>query len=1013
MAENQKPSFLSTGKVTISFDGKNFSSARSVLIQNDGKIILAGYSLDGNYKDEFQLARLNPDGSLDTSFGVSGKVQTPNISTSGDWITHAILQSDGKILAIGTAQVYDSENVKYHSDFLIMRYKTDGTLDASFSGGIVHTDFGLHEADLASTVLVQNDNRIVVVGTTYNGQSYDFSLARYNQDGSLDLSFGNNGKVLTDFQNGNEFGNGAVLSSNGKIIIAGSSIEYDFIYGPTFKSFVIARYNDNGTLDTSFGVAGKVFTDFVLNATRLIEQPDGKVIIIGRALNDSIDFAMARYNSDGSIDTSFGQNGRVFTDFQNLGEDGAYSVAIQTDGKIILAGHSIADFAIARYNIDGSLDDSFGNGGKVFTSFDNSFDASYSLAIQPDGKILLAGESYNLVTIKKDFALARYNSDGTLDESFNPHSTLDNVLNIPENWAPVVLDSSVSVYDAELSSLNNGLGNYDGASITLERRGGANSDDIFSTSGSLAFFDSKVLLLGTHVGTVQNINGQLHIVFNSNATQARVNDVLSSITYKNTSESPQSNIYIDWTFNDGNTGAQGSGGSLSITNSVLVTITPTNDAPKLVSSIPDQYVAVGNSYSYSIAKNSFIDVDGDKLTYKSILTNGFLLPDWLTFDPDTQTFKGFPKYSGSYEIYVIATDNAQTVASDYFVLNVVDPTVTYDDILIGGSTNNTLKGGRGDDRYILNISTTGLYEGKVLELKGQGNDTLVYRNEALTAQTKAVTLKLLTNFENLDISATGTMNFNLTGSAGDNTLIGNAGDNLIDGGKGADSMIGGAGNDTYILDNGGDTVQEASGGGVDQVNIKLASNSVYDTYSLDPNIENAVLTNKVAFNLEGNELSNYLKGNGAANSISGNAGNDTIDAGKGKDTIQGGAGDDVLLGGAGADTFVWKLADLGVAGTPSNDITDFKVKDKDVLDLRDLLSGHSEDLSNYLDISLDGTNTKIHISTSGGFANGIYNASQENVTITVTSNLFLSTKSSDETSLLQTLINKHQLLTDY
>src|SRR5262249_44539014 len=195
--------------------------------------------------------------------------------------------------------------------------------------------------------------------------------------------------------------------------------------------FALARYNPDGSLDPTFGSSGKQTTDFFGNqdsAFGLVIQPDGKIVLAGYAHHGddtpTSDFGLARYNPDGSLDQSFGAGGKITTDFFGS-NDVAYRIALQPDGKLVLAGltfnpaTSSNDFAMARYKPDGSLDHSFGAGGKQTTDFFGGFDYAAGLAIQPDGKIVLAGvagHGNNVSTY--DFALARYNQDGSLDHSF-------------------------------------------------------------------------------------------------------------------------------------------------------------------------------------------------------------------------------------------------------------------------------------------------------------------------------------------------------------------------------------------------------------------------------------------------------------------------------------------------------------------------------------------------------------------------------------------------------------------
>src|SRR4030095_12640181 len=239
------------------------------------------------------------------------------------------------------------------------------------------------------------------------------------QSGTLDPSFGSGGKVI------NDFGCRIVLQPDGKIVAAGGAAN------PTDGfDFAVFRFNANGTPDTTFGSGGRTTTDLggrFEGATSVALQPDGKIIAGGYAVvpvNQFANFAVVRYNSDGSLDLSFGTGGKVITNFGNISAQ-AYSLALQQDGKIVLAGYDHFNggesFALARYNTDGTLDAGFGTGGKVHTEFTGvgqtgSLAFAYDVALQPDGKIVAAGES--TINGQRDFALARYNSNGTLDPGF-------------------------------------------------------------------------------------------------------------------------------------------------------------------------------------------------------------------------------------------------------------------------------------------------------------------------------------------------------------------------------------------------------------------------------------------------------------------------------------------------------------------------------------------------------------------------------------------------------------------
>jgi uncharacterized delta-60 repeat protein/uncharacterized repeat protein (TIGR01451 family) len=402
------PSFDSDGKVTTDFD--KLDNGNAIAIQSDGKIVVAGTT---NLGTDFALARYNNDGSLDTSFGSNGKVTTDfGTNDTGEAV---IIQLDSKIIVAGYSGLSDNY------DFALARYNSDGTLDPSFgTSGKVVTNFTTRpwgdSDDVAKAVVIQPDGKIVVAGTSSDKSftSYDFALARYDSDGSLDTSFGTGGKVTTDLGSilGTvyDYGQAAVLQSDGKIIVAGYS-EYS-----GDADFAVARYNQDGSLDTSFGTNGVVTTNFEYfdqgNATAI--QSDGRIIVAG-SNHYGTDFALVRYNSNGSLDTSFGSNGKVTTDFGSY--DASMAIAIQPNDKIIAVGYtgtSEADFALARYSSDGTLDPSFGTSGKVTTSFVaypwfNSLDIGKGVGIQHDGKIVVAG--YSGAGTDHDFAVARYLGD--------------------------------------------------------------------------------------------------------------------------------------------------------------------------------------------------------------------------------------------------------------------------------------------------------------------------------------------------------------------------------------------------------------------------------------------------------------------------------------------------------------------------------------------------------------------------------------------------------------------------
>ncbi|HQW40691.1 MAG TPA: T9SS type A sorting domain-containing protein [Flavobacteriales bacterium] len=379
--------------------GTGDDSGQSVAIQLDGKIVVVGTVSNGTDSD-LAIARYSTDGTLDNSFSGDGKVST-DFGTVGADGNSVTIQSNGKIIVAGSASNGTD------SDFVLARYNTDGTPDNGFGvGGKVSTAFGTGN-DFGMSVAVQPDARIVVAGNSYNGTDRDFATARYNTDGTLDNSFSGDGKVTTAFGTGNDYGSSVAIQPDGRIVVAG------YAYNGTNNDLALARYNTDGTLDNSFSGDGKVITAFGTGddaGYSVAIQPDGKIVVAGSASNGTVRyFAIARYNTDGTLDNSFSGGGIETTNF-GTGTAIGISVAIQPDGKIVVAGDaymgSNSDFALARYHTDGSLDNSFGVGGKVTTAFGTANDFGRSVAIQPDGKIVVAGSAYS--GTNSDFAVARY-----------------------------------------------------------------------------------------------------------------------------------------------------------------------------------------------------------------------------------------------------------------------------------------------------------------------------------------------------------------------------------------------------------------------------------------------------------------------------------------------------------------------------------------------------------------------------------------------------------------------------
>ncbi len=323
--------------------GSGNDYARSVVIQPDGKIVVAG-SAYGDSDLDFAVARYTTSGALDTTFGMGGITITP-VGVGNDYLQSVAIQPDGKIVVVGSAY-NDSDR-----DIAVLRYTASGMPDSTFgSSGIVTTPIG-PGTDNANDLAIQAGGKIVVVGQAHNGVDYDFAVLRYTASGALDSTFGGNGIVTTPIGPGDDFASGLAIQSDSIIVVAGQA------HNGSDDDFALVRYTGSGALDTTFGSSGIVTTPIGPGtdyANDLAIQAGGKIVVVGQAHNGvDYDFAVLRYSGSGALDTTFGGTGIVTTPI-GLDKDYASGVAIQPDGKIVAAGltnnGSDDDFALVRYH---------------------------------------------------------------------------------------------------------------------------------------------------------------------------------------------------------------------------------------------------------------------------------------------------------------------------------------------------------------------------------------------------------------------------------------------------------------------------------------------------------------------------------------------------------------------------------------------------------------------------------------------------------------------------------------
>jgi uncharacterized delta-60 repeat protein len=404
-------SFGGDGLVTIDFGAIDL--IKDLAIQADGSVVTAGYTGTDADGFSFALSRLltggdGPGGTLDASFGAGGLVVTEMLGGPDGWGTAMAIQPNGQIVVVG------AQGLSPVRDLAVVRYQPNGSVDSGFGvSGQAITNVGRDE--LARDVALQPDGKIIVVGTS----SEDVVVARYLVDGQLDPTFGTAGVSVLNLgitKDTWDAWRGVVVQPDGRIIAAGFVSQ---------KDFAVARYLSNGTLDPSFGVGGVATTDFGGAEDwgfGMALQPDGKVVVAGYSGSDA---ALARYLANGSLDPTFGTGGKVTTDFGET--DVASAVALQADGKAVIAGYSGTGgrqhIILARYQ-DGVLDASFGSGGKVLTDLPNGTEKARSLAIQSDGKIVAAGYLNVSPTSPREFGVTRYLPDGSIDTQFGSAGTV-------------------------------------------------------------------------------------------------------------------------------------------------------------------------------------------------------------------------------------------------------------------------------------------------------------------------------------------------------------------------------------------------------------------------------------------------------------------------------------------------------------------------------------------------------------------------------------------------------------
>lgn len=392
------PRFGTGGRVITEFDGA-LDIARAVVAQSNGRIVVVGSSdsVRPFEASNFAVARLLSTGKLDTGFGVGGRV----ITDFGDDSTAfaAAVQKDGKLVVAG--EISHPGN----HDFIVARYTKSGLPDPTFgAGGKIEIDLNSGSEDAALGVVVQPDGKIVAAGYTLTKFNFDVAAVRLTRTGSLDGAFGTGGRAVYNLA-GTDICRSMALQKDGKLLLAGSTGADDF-------DFALLRLQTNGARDAGFGSQGLVRVDFGPDddAAGIAVQSDGRIVLAGRTtLAGASDVAVARRMASGAPDPTFAGDGS--TVLHSGDSAAAEGVALQSDGKIVVAGHAevggVPRFLVARILSNGASDTAFGSGGAALTQFQNG-DRAHAVALQKDRKIVVAGETF--FEGNNDFAVARYSA---------------------------------------------------------------------------------------------------------------------------------------------------------------------------------------------------------------------------------------------------------------------------------------------------------------------------------------------------------------------------------------------------------------------------------------------------------------------------------------------------------------------------------------------------------------------------------------------------------------------------
>jgi uncharacterized delta-60 repeat protein len=396
-AGNLDTSFGDEGKTITEFEQIS-AEANSIVVQSNGKIVLAGIGISDSDEDIIAVRYLS-NGQIDTGFADNGKFKI-SISDFRDRCYDISVDSLDNIFFTGF-----TFNENFEPKGFVIKVNSNGEIDSTFAQNGIWLSQEPDTREDFREILIQQDGKILIAGeSVIFGQSANSTVIRLNPNGALDTDFGQNGiaKIIVPDSYNPRF---AKLNSNEEIITGGFLLDNS-------TNIILSKFNQEGESDMSFGTNGVVIDNTALDefARDIAIQEDDKILVAtGITIASGRDFGLVRFNTDGSLDTSFGSNGKITTDFSQTSNT-AHTINLQENGHIILGGFfgitPNHDYALARYDSLGNLDDSFGNGGKITTDFGLD-DLAFTSTIQSDGKLLCAGNS-KTTDDNSSFSIARY-----------------------------------------------------------------------------------------------------------------------------------------------------------------------------------------------------------------------------------------------------------------------------------------------------------------------------------------------------------------------------------------------------------------------------------------------------------------------------------------------------------------------------------------------------------------------------------------------------------------------------